>query len=311
MSVSQRALIVGALVAIGSATLQHAAVADSAEAVTLFIAATRSVGGDPVIDLRKEDVEVIVDGKPCEVTEFSPSGQSVSIAVLLDLSASMDHQWSFEALVRALGANLGPDDRMSVEGFGPQAAAHPVFTRDARVLDQTTRDAWQRRLPFAGPSPLWDSANVAVTALERQNGRRALVLFTDGRATGDLTPFGAVARHALLANVEVSVLGAWGGGGRGGARSIPQIETRDPYRRTGLMPPSGRLRQIADLTGGLVIPLDFTFTPNRAYMGRVVRELKAEYLVRFRPGVVDGRPHAIEVRVTRRGVLVRARTTYE
>jgi VWFA-related protein len=307
MSVRGGALIVCMLLAVPSGT-PRAAEATVADTVTLFIAATRSVGGNPVVDLRKDEIEVIVDGKPREIVEFSQGAASVSIALLVDLSASMNQQWNFETVLRALEPALGPDDRMSVAGFGPQVAADLVFTRDPRALEAATRAAWERRLAFAGPSPIWDSANVSIAAIERQDGRRALVLFTDGRATGDLTPFGAVVRHALLANVEVSVMDPW----------LPHLEGEgrgDPvaaeYDRTGLMPPWGRLRQIAELTGGLVIPLDSQFKPDRLVVDRVARELKAEYEVRFSRGSVDGRPHAIAVRVSRRGVLLRARKVYE
>src|SRR5262249_33921180 len=58
-----------------------------------------------------------------------------------------------------------------------------------------------------GPSPVWDAIDAAVNAFEHEPGRRAIVVVTDGMATGNRLGLAEVANHAANANVSVSAIG--------------------------------------------------------------------------------------------------------
>jgi hypothetical protein len=55
-----------------------------------------------------------------------------------------------------------------------------------------------------GPSPIWDAIDGAISLLASQNGRRAVIVMTDGLSTGNVHSVADVVNHAKLAGVSIS-----------------------------------------------------------------------------------------------------------
>jgi VWFA-related protein len=272
--------------------------------------------GHVVTDLRPEELDVRVDGQPSQIRAFDAGPRAASVVILFDVSGSLAYASGPESIVRFVEPVLGPDDRVSVAPFGPAIARASPFTRDQTTLRQLARDALRDRVPLGGPSPVWDSVNAAVTALEGERNRRAVVLVTDGKATGDLTSFAAVVRHTLIANVEVIAVVAGmpspaaAPAGRAGPRAAGRGRAgASPVRL--FMPPWERPAQMADLSGGLSIAPSDDTGDLRDRLGRAIEALHHEVVLTVAAPDEAGQAHRIEVAVHRPGLTVRARKTYE
>lgn len=290
---------------------------------SVYLTAVASAG-HLVGDLRREEVAVLEEGVPRDVSELAPAGP-LTIVLLLDTSPSIAYVSKVDEIVGGMAAVLRAGDRMTIGRFGPDIVIDPVFTRDGAGLRDAARSAWDRERDYAGPSPLWDALNTAIGALESEPGRRVVIVVTDGKATGSLTTFSAVVRHAVLANVEVDAIvpglpapglsgprglapGSSGGRGLPGPRAgIPGVAGMPD---TGLMRPWERPLQIADQTGGLAMNPGATDKDVRDRFARLMDELQAEYRVDFQPAARDGRPHTLSVQVKRTNVTTRARKSY-
>lgn len=248
--------------------------------------------------LTAPDFTVYEDGARRDVVEatFAPP---LALVLLVDVSASMAYHAAIAEVIRDAGRALRPDDRISVGTFGQQIEIGPLDAPDATAMLEAGRALWLRRNDNAGPSPLWDSVNAAVSALDRQARRRALIVFTDGEVTGNLTRYELVERHALASRVQVFMV--LQGAAHGRPASRPDAGLRFPWERPA---------QIARATGGETlteIELAGAWRPDlfRATLLRAIDDLKGQYCLTFLPTVSDGRFHDLDVRLRRVGVTTR------
>lgn len=89
-------------------------------------------------------------------------------------------------------------------------------------------------------SRIWDAVDLGVSALESEAGRRAIVLLTDGEASGNRLGVADVIRHARASNVAVSVIGS------GGWVLSMDLPTRGPT-------PRSALEALTSETGGMLV----------------------------------------------------------
>ena len=75
---------------------------------------------------------------------------------------------------------LLPDDKARVGHFGNRIAISPKFTNN---VDDLIRTLWLDLEP-GGPTPLWGAVNAAMSALARIEGRRVVLVLSDGKNTG-------------------------------------------------------------------------------------------------------------------------------
>ncbi len=139
-----------------------------------------------VTDLSRADFDVFDNGVKQPVTVFANDVQPITIVVMLDRSGSMKPH--FERVREAAGVfvdNMLPADRARIGSFSDQIAIDPdTFTSDRGVLRRILRDD----LPPQGITPLWNATNLAMDALKSEDGRRVILLFTDGKDTPGLGP---------------------------------------------------------------------------------------------------------------------------
>ena len=90
---------------------------------------------------------------------------------------------------------------------------------------------------------------------------------------------------------------------------IYAIGLRSRVRGQGVTQPDKGLRKVADETGGGYFELERTDELNSTFT-RVAQELHSQYVLGFSPQTRDGKTHELEVRVTRPGLMARARKSY-
>ncbi|HUR19465.1 MAG TPA: VWA domain-containing protein [Vicinamibacterales bacterium] len=134
--------------------------------------------GRLIPSLGRDDFEVYDNGKRQDLTVFANDVQPITLVMMLDRSQSMEQNFS---LVRDAAehfvVNLLPDDKVRLGSFSDRIQLDPQnFTSDKDELIRILRN----NLQPAGATPLWNATAVAMTALSRQEGRRVVLLFTDG-----------------------------------------------------------------------------------------------------------------------------------
>jgi VWFA-related protein len=271
--------------------------------------------GRLVPDLTRDDFEVREDGKVRPLTLFASESQPITIVVMLDKSGSMRTAFGLvrggaEALVK----RLAPGDKGRIGTFSSKIVMEPEeFTGDQEALVRILRTGE----PPEGPTPLWNAANEAVGSLATQQGRRVVLLFTDGAdnpgnlKTNNLTEIDVMER-AQREDVMVYAIGLesrtppMGGGGpaRGGLSG--GFGGGNPF---GVQRPDPGLPTIAGETGGGYFELRSADDLSSTFT-RVAEELHRQYALGFEPEKLDGKTHKLEVKVKKSGLKVRARKHY-
>jgi len=258
--------------------------------------------GHLVTDLTRDDFEILDNGRVEPIAQFSNAIQPISIIVMLDMSGSMIGNLPVlrQAAVQMF-TRLLPDDKARVGGFGDRITLSETFTNDQ---DDLIRALWSELTP-GGSTPLWGAINVAMTALAHLEGRRVVLVLTDGKDTsafwGD-RPSVSLADVVRRAQVEEYLLYAIGMQSRGAAG--PVVGRFGPDDE-----PDPGLRELAGETGGGYFELHWT-DPLGPTFARVADELHRQYLLGFQAPDNDGRLHQITVNVRRAGTVIRARRSY-
>ena len=206
-----------------------------------------------------------------EIAVFSSDVQPITVVMMLDRSGSVAAQ--FRLIEEAAGAfveKLLPGDKARIGSFSNRVQVDPrEFTNDKDLM----RTILATELQEPGATPLWNAVDVAMTALLRQDGRRVVLVFTDGhdmpptlRAT-NITE-GYVTKRAREEDVMVYGIGLTGmSGGRGGRGRVQE--------------PDEGLIELAAESGGGYFPIRATDNLADTF-ARVADELHRQYLLGFR-----------------------------
>ncbi|MSO35556.1 MAG: VWA domain-containing protein [Acidobacteria bacterium] len=248
-------------------------------------------GGRLVPDLERGDFTILDNGKPTELSLFSNQSQPFSAVVMLDTSASMTA--NLKLLNRAAEQflmRLLPVDRAQVGAFNDKIQLSGTFTNNRDELIGALNDLY-----FGNPTRLNDGIAAGLDALKGIEGRRVVLVFTDGEDTASRTGFKSVLERARDEEVMVYSIGLESEFFNG----MRIVKTR----------PSRDLRKISDETGGGYFELLKTVDLAPTF-SRVAQELRSQYLIGFAPVALDGKVHKLDVKVNRPGMIVRARKSY-
>lgn len=169
--------------------------------VSLYATVVDSTGR-LIPDLGQSDFEVFDNGKRQDITVFANDVQPITLVMMLDRSQSMEQNFT---LVRDAAehfvTNLLPADKVRVGSFSDRIQLDPeTFTSDKDELIRILRHNMQD----PGATPLWNATAVAMTALRREEGRRVVLIFTDGHDGPD---FATRATNVSLAQVRERAAG--------------------------------------------------------------------------------------------------------
>jgi VWFA-related protein len=284
--------------------------------------------GRLVPDLTQDRFEVTDNGKPQTLSTFANDVQPITVVMMLDRSGSMVANFGLvEKAAEAFVERLLPADKARIGSFSNRIEVDPQsFTSSKEEMMQIL----QHDLQDPGPTPLWNSVGVGMTALLHVEGRRVVLVFTDGMdMPGNGSPnnlsLKTVTRRADEEDVMIYAIGlasamdpaqgggyggggygrggygrsgGGGGGGGGGGRRRGFTDHPDPG-----------LQMLAAASGGGYFELTRTADLASTF-ARIADELHHQYLLGFAPQKLDGKSHALEVHVKGEGLTVRARKSY-
>ena len=240
-----------------------------------------------VPDLNKEDFEVFDNDKPQALTYFDNSIHPITVVVMLDTSGSMT--LTIDLLKRAAEQfllRLLPDDKAKVGAFNDKVQISARFSNNRDQLISAVKD-----LDYGNGTRLWDAVAMSLDELKGVDGRKVILIFTDGDDTSSKVGLGSMIDRARAEEVMVYAIG---------------LESHFMNQRT---KPDGGLRKIADETGGGYFELKKTADLAPTFT-KVASELHSQYVIGFTPTQLDNRVHKLMVKVKPAGLTARARKSY-
>ncbi len=301
--------------------------------------------GRYVPNLQKEEFRIWEDGVEQEVAFFQSVDKPFSVVLMLDTSPST--QFRLEDIQDAAISfvnQLRSDDKVMVVSFNDDIKILSEFTTDRNKLQR----AIQRSKTDDG-TRLYDAVDMVINQqLSRIQGRKAIVLFTDGvdttsrRASYDSNVMDAQELDALIYPVQYDtstdmnvivnqpaqidifgqILGGIFGGGRrnnrrrGGGGYPPQggggyPPNNNPTMRDDYEIGNRYLVELANNTGGREYRADSLQNMSTAF-ANVAEELRRQYSIGYYPKrpPEPGQRRQIRVRARQPNLAVRARDSY-
>ena len=244
-----------------------------------------------VTDLTRDDFEVFDNGRPQDITIFDNEVRPFTVAVMLDTSVSMTHRLNdLYAGAEQFLLRLLPHDKGAVGAFNDKIEFESGFTSDRNSLISGLK-----RLDFGNQTRLYDAVHASLDELENVDGRKVILLFTDGADFGSRLSSGKALERARDAEVMIYGIGLETEFFNG------QMVVRSK--------PDSILNRFATETGGGYFDSKKDADLNTSFT-RIAQELRSQYLLGFSPTALDGKVHRLEVRVKRPGLKARSRRSY-
>ena len=244
-----------------------------------------------VSNLTQEDFSIFDNEKPQPVVYFDNSIHPINVVVMLDTSGSMTltidllKQAAEQFLIRLL-----PDDKARVGAFNDKIQFNAKWSNNRDQLITDVKD-----LDYGNGTRLWDAVGASLDELKGIDGRKVVLVFTDGDDTESRMRLGTVIDRARGEEVMIYAIGL---------ESI-YFNGQQKVRTK----PDGGLRKIADETGGGYFELTkaselaSTFT-------KVAQELHSQYVIGFSPTQLDNKVHKLAVKMKQPGMTAQARRSY-
>ena len=288
----RRAAVVLGLVAIAATTAaQQPTFKSNTGAVVSIFTTVIDRDNRLVPNLTREDFEVLDNDQPQPLTLFESESRPITAVVMLDTSFSMTTNLKFlKEAAEQFVIRLLPDDKAKVGAFNDKIEFGGHFTnnRDELVSDL-------RGLDYGNATRLFDAAAMSFDELVGVEGRRVLVILTDGEDTSSKTSFRTVMERARNEDVMIYAIGL-------------SSEYFDGVRVV-RSKPDGALRRFAEETGGGYFELKKTSELASTFT-RVVQELHSQYALAFVAPRLDNKVHKLTVRLKQPGMTARARKSY-
>jgi len=295
-----RSFVIAALASASLVVVQALALSEVEGQEPIFRSSTRIVPvvatvldaqGRLVPGLEQDEFTILDNGKPVEITFFQNDVQPFTVVVMLDYSASMTANLDrLQAAAEQFVLRLLPEDKGQVGSFSDKIQFSGTFTNDRDDLIFALKD-----LQFGNPTRLYDATYESIAMLDDVNGRKVVLVFTDGDDTASRRGMGDVLERARNDEVMIYAIGL-------------ESEFFNGQRMVRTRPDRG-LRRLADETGGGYFELKKTDELAPTFT-RVAQELHSQYTLGFSPAVLDGKEHKLAVRMKQPGMTARARRSY-
>jgi len=285
------ALLAAALAIAPVAAQQQPTFKSGSGAIVSIFATVSDVERRLVPGLEIDDFEILDNEQPQPIVLFDNKVQPITVVVILDTSLSMTNSI---ALLRQAAEQfvlrLLPADKAKVGAFNDKIEFSSRFTNNRDELITDVKD-----LDYGNGTRLWDAVNASLDELKGVEGRRVILVFTDGDDTASKVGLGRVTDRARDEDVMVYSVGL-------------ESEFFDGQRMIRTKPDRG-LRKISDETGGGYFELKKSADLPSTFT-RVAQELHSQYALGFEAKQLDGKVHKLAVRMKKPGMTARARRSY-
>jgi len=247
----------------------------------------RDGDGHYVDGLTKERFEIRDNGEPQPILTFDAVTERLSCAVLLDTTGSMAAALPTvkNSVIRMID-ELRVQDRIALFSFSTSLNQLQAFTTDRAAAKQAVL-----RSRASGDTALFDSISAVAREIEKEDGKKAIVLFTDG-------------------DDNASVLNIRNGVQRAKKAGIPvyAIAEGDALKSRNLMT---QLKDIAESTGARLYEARKTADITSIF-GDITSDLEHTYMLAFKaPPSTDSKWHSIDLKVDGvKGLRIRSRQGY-
>src|SRR5271154_6080376 len=269
----------------------------------------RDAQGALVDNLSQEDVEVFEDAVPQKISFFARSlDVPLTLGLIVDASGSQDHftkqhEHDLEVFLNDI---LGPKDHVFLVCFGNHLRLVSDFSASAKDLIERLKRFQHndRNFPELGPqeerelgTAFYDSIYYSVEEkLARENGRRALLIFSDGEDNSS--------SHDMMTAIETAQ-----------GENVPVFAIRYTQKEHGKLTARNKygisvIGRIAKETGGA--EFDAEAMDPHSYFRLIEEELRSSYEVGYYPTspAADDSFRKIAVRPKQEGLTVRSKTGY-
>jgi Ca-activated chloride channel family protein len=261
------------------------------------------VQGKAITDLKLEDFELRVDGQPKQISEIGFSNTPVRLVMLFDNSSSLSAAREFEkkAAIRFFRNVLRPIDEAAIFSISTVPILEQSLTSNVQTLVRTIEHFGKPE----GATALFDAIAQAAAYLRPLQGRKVIVIVSDGADTISDMDFDSTLRQAQAADCQIYAV---------------QTGQLDYDMQTGEFKNANvrdlaaerRMQEMALQTGGAVYVPHGTADLDTAF-AQISADLAQQYILSYYPtdDKRDGRFRVISLRVaTRSNVRVRARKGY-
>ena len=262
------------------------------------VATVKTQAGQIVGTLGKNDFEIYDNHVRQQIAVFEhQTEQKLSVALLVDVSGSTAKELSYEAdsagrFLRALLGEGSPDDAVKLYTFNWRVTEETRrYTRDLKLLGGILKT-----LHGEAGTAMYDAIYLAARDLEPREGRKVIVIVTDGGDTVSKKDVHQALEEAQLADAVIYPI-------------VVVPITNEAGRNMG---GEHALQFLAENTGGRTFFPAIGAALDKAF-GDIIAELRTQYLLGFYPHDVPltkNRFHTLEVRVKNPDLRVSARNGY-
>lgn len=269
----------------------------------------RDLNGNLIDTLTKDDVQVFEDAVPQTIAFFARSSDvPLTLGLIVDASESQSHfnKQHQKALEVFLKEVLGPKDRVFLICFGNHLRLVSDFTNSGPALIEALRDYQHEssHVPEIGPAEerelgtaFYDSLFYSVKEkLANENGRRALLVFSDGEDNSSSHDMMTTIESAQEENVPIFSI-------RYTEKDHGQLTARNKYGIS-------VMDRIAKETGGAHIDADIT--DPHTYFRQIAEQLRASYQLAYYPTnpIKDNTFRKLKIQPKQQTITIRAKTGY-
>jgi Ca-activated chloride channel family protein len=255
--------------------------------------------GQLVAGLQADDFEVIEDGRKQTIRYFAagdardPAAGDMHLGLLLDVSESMgeDIRFTRTAAIKFLNTLVDAVDVTVVDFDTEVRAARYGQNEFARLIERI------RLQKTNGMTALYDAIGVYLDGASGQDGRKIMLLYTDGGDTGSSLRFGELLDLLKASDATVYAIG--------------ELEHQSSFARDRAR---AILQSISETTGGQAFFPSSVKDLDQMY-GKVLAEIRAQYTMGYLStnDRADGAWRKVELRITRkdgRDLRIRSRKGY-
>lgn len=265
----------------------------------LYITATRE--GAPASDLPRDSFDIFDAGRRQQLVTFEHGDVPLTAVLLIDSSLSMVGAPLRAALAGAhsFAAGMAELDEAMVLLFADRVAAHTPWSADPDELLQALEGIEAR-----GGSAVNDHLFLALQLLEKRQGRRVVILLSDGVDVESLLQAAQVHEIAVRSQALIYWI-------RASSEPFGHL-VRSTWRN--VVEHSAEIRQLdatVTASGGRRIDIQ-RFEDAADAFQQILTELREQYVLGFYPDRVrrNGAWHPLRIEVDAKGVELRTRDGY-
>ena len=249
--------------------------------------------GQLIGDLTKDDFEIYEDGRKQSIEFFAEgdgeTAPTMHLGLMVDASGSMQQDMKLAQSAAIKFLNMLPTaEDITLVDFDTQVRITRYPQRDfARLVERI------RQRKADGFTALYDALGVYLDGADSQDGRKVMVMYTDGGDTRSALSFTDTMDLLKASNVTVYAIGLVEN--TGSARAELQM----------------KLRQIADATGGQAF-FPTAMKDVESTYEKVLAEIKGQYHLGYQStnSKTDGAWRKVEIKVKRPDTRIRSRKGY-